>query len=55
VIDEQYRNDGWLLPEKGEISAQIEEGFAQAERGELVDAEEAVEIIRKRRENRPFT
>ena len=55
MIDEQYRNDGWLLPEKGEISAPIEEGFAQAERGELVDAEEAVEIIRKRRENRRIT
>jgi predicted transcriptional regulator len=50
VIDEQYRNDEWLLAEKGAIVAQIEEGVAQAERGELVDAEEAVEILRKRRE-----
>jgi predicted transcriptional regulator len=52
VIDEQYRNDEWLLAEKGAIVAQIEEGVAQAERGELVDADEAVEILRKRREKR---
>jgi predicted transcriptional regulator len=52
VIDEQYRNDVWLLAERDAIAAQIEEGFAQAERGELVDADEAVEILRKRREKR---
>ena len=52
VIDEQYRNDVWLLAERDAIAAQIEEGFAQAERGELVDADEAVELLRKRREKR---
>jgi predicted transcriptional regulator len=52
VIDEQYRNDEWLLAGRDAIAAQIEEGFAQAGRGELVDAEEAVETLRKRREKR---
>jgi predicted transcriptional regulator len=52
LIHEQFRSDDWLLADKQAIAAQIEEGFAQAERGELVDAEEAVQILRKRRENR---
>ena len=52
VIDEQYRNDVWLMADKSEITAQIEEGFAQARRGELVDAEEAVQILQERRAKR---
>jgi predicted transcriptional regulator len=51
VIGEQYRNDDWLLAEKEDIVARIEEGFAQSERGELVDAEHAVQILRERKAN----
>jgi predicted transcriptional regulator len=51
VIGEQYRNDDWMLAEKEDIAARIEEGFAQAERGELVDAEHAVQILRERETN----
>jgi len=52
VIQEQYRNDDWMLGNKEAISAQIAEGFAQAERGELVDAEQAAHLLQERRANR---
>jgi predicted transcriptional regulator len=48
VIEEQHLNQGWLLAEKHRIAAQIEEGFAQSERGELVDGDEAIKILEKR-------
>lgn len=52
VIQEQYRNGDWMLADKEAVAAQIEEGFAQAERGELVDAEQAIRILQDRRANR---
>jgi predicted transcriptional regulator len=52
VIYEQYRNEEWMLADREAIAAQIEEGFQQAERGELVDAEQAIQILRDRRANR---
>jgi len=52
VIQEQYRNDDWMLADREAIAAQIAEGFAQAERGELVDADEALRILQYRRSKR---
>lgn len=52
VIHEQYRNEDWMLADKEAIAAQIAEGFAQAERGELVDAEQAIRILQDRRTKR---
>jgi len=52
VIHEQYRNEDWLLADKDSIAAQIEEGFAESERGELVDAEQAMQMLQDRRANR---
>jgi predicted transcriptional regulator len=52
VIQEQYRNEDWLLADKEAITAQIAEGFAQAERGDLVDAEQAAAILQERRAKR---
>jgi predicted transcriptional regulator len=52
VIHEQYRNEDWMLADKEAIAAQIAEGFAQAERGELVDAEQAIRILQDRRAKR---
>ncbi len=52
VIHEQYRNEDWMLAERVAIAAHIVEGFAQAERGELVDPEEAARILRERRAKR---
>jgi tRNA/tmRNA/rRNA uracil-C5-methylase (TrmA/RlmC/RlmD family) len=52
VIQEQYRNEDWMLADKEAIAAQIEVGFRQAERNELVDAEQAVHILQDRRSKR---
>jgi len=52
VLQEQYRNEDWMLADKDAVAAQIEEGFAQAERGELVDAAQAVQILQARRAER---
>jgi predicted transcriptional regulator len=52
VIGEQHRNADWMLADKEAIAAHVEEGFAQAERGELVDAEQVVPILQDRRTKR---
>ena len=52
VIRQQYGNEDWMLADKGAIAAQIETGFAQAERSELIDAEKAIQILRERRGKR---
>ena len=41
-----------MLTEYEAIAAHIAEGYAQAERGELIDPEEAVSILRERRAQR---
>ena len=52
VIQEQYRNEDWMLDGKEALAAQIAEGFAQTERGELVDAEQAIQLLEDRRAKR---
>jgi predicted transcriptional regulator len=52
VLQEQYRSEDWMLADKEAIAAQIEEGFQQAERGELVDAGKAIRILQDRRAKR---
>jgi predicted transcriptional regulator len=54
VIHEQHRNGDWMLAEREAVAAHVAEGFAQAERGELVDADEAARILRERRAKRPI-
>ena len=41
-----------MLADKEAIAAQIEEGFGQAVRGELLDSGEAVRVLRDRRSKR---
>jgi hypothetical protein len=48
VIHEQYRNDEWLLADKDAIAAQIDEGFEQAQRAELIDADDVVRMLHDR-------
>jgi predicted transcriptional regulator len=48
IIHEQFQNEDWMLADRVAIAAQIEEGFAQAERGELLDADQAVQILQER-------
>jgi hypothetical protein len=52
IIHEQFRNGDWMLADKDAIAAQIEEGYKQAMRGELVTAEEAVRELHLRRARR---
>ena len=52
IIREQLDLEDWMLGQRKEIAAHIAAGFAQAERGELLDGDAAVEILRQRRAKR---
>jgi hypothetical protein len=52
VIHEQYRNDEWLVADKQAIAARIEEGFRQAEQGDLLDGDQAMQMLQGRRSKR---
>lgn len=52
IIREQLDLQGWMVERHEVIAAHIETGFAQAERGELIDGDAAVQVLRQRREER---
>ncbi len=52
VIREQFLSEDWMLVEREAVAAHVEEGFRQAERGELLDADEAVRTLKARRSQR---
>jgi predicted transcriptional regulator len=52
IIREQVSLEDWMLERREAIAAHIEKGFAQAERGELIDGDDAIEMLRRRREER---
>jgi predicted transcriptional regulator len=52
VIHEQLSDEVWLLADKDAVSAQIDEGFEQAQRGELIDADDAIRILKERHAKR---
>jgi Arc/MetJ-type ribon-helix-helix transcriptional regulator len=52
IIYEQLDLEDWMLEQREAVAAHIETGFAQAERGELIDGDAAVEILRQRRAER---
>jgi Arc/MetJ-type ribon-helix-helix transcriptional regulator len=52
IIREQRELEDWMLEQREAVAAQIENGFAQAERGELVDGDAALEMLRRRRAER---
>jgi len=52
IIREQLDLEDWMLGQREEVAAHIAAGFAQAERGELIDEEAAVELLRQRRAQR---
>jgi len=49
IIREQLSLEDWMLESREEVAAHIATGFAQAERGELMDEDAALEMLRKRR------
>jgi antitoxin ParD1/3/4 len=52
IIPEQLDLEDWMLGQREEVAAHIAVGFAQAERGDLVDGDAVLEILRQRRAER---
>jgi antitoxin ParD1/3/4 len=52
IIREQLQFEDWMIEQREAVAAHIETGFAQAERGELIDGDAAVEKLRQRRAER---
>jgi predicted transcriptional regulator len=48
-----HKHEQWLADHRADIAAKIEHGFAQAERGELVDGEEAFRHLCQRHDQHP--
>ena len=48
-----HGQEDWLARNRAEIAEQIEHGFAQAERGELIDGDEVFSLLRARRLTQP--
>lgn len=51
-IREQNEMDEWLMANREEVAAQIEEGYAQAIRGELIPEYEVQRILQEDRAQR---
>ncbi len=49
IIRAQLHSEDWLAEQRERVAAQIANGFAQAERGELTDGEAAIEMLHQRR------
>jgi Arc/MetJ-type ribon-helix-helix transcriptional regulator len=49
IIRDQFDFEDWMLEDRDAVAAHIRTGFAQAERGELIDSEAALEMLRQRR------
>jgi antitoxin ParD1/3/4 len=52
IIREQLDQEDWMLGKREEVAAHITVGFAQAERGDLVEGNAVVELLRQRRAER---
>jgi antitoxin ParD1/3/4 len=52
IIREQLNLEDWMFGQREEVASHIAAGFAQAERGELIDGDAVLEILRKRRAER---
>jgi predicted transcriptional regulator len=52
IIREQLHLGDWMADQREAVASQIAAGFEQAERGELMDGEEALAMLRQRRADR---
>ncbi len=52
IIREQLDLEDWMLGQREAVAAHSATGFAQAERGELIDGDAAVKVLRQRRAER---
>jgi Arc/MetJ-type ribon-helix-helix transcriptional regulator len=49
IIREQLDLEDWMIGQREALAGQIATGFAQAERGKLIDGDAAIEMLRRRR------
>ena len=52
IIREQLDLEDWMIEQREAVGTHIETGFAQAERGELIDGDLALQMLRQRRVER---
>lgn len=52
ILREQLDIEDWMLERRDAVAAHIQRGFDQAQRGELIDGDAAVEMLRRRRAER---
>lgn len=52
VIREQLDREDWMIENRDAIAAHIEEGLQQAARGELIEGEDVIRMLRQRRAKR---
>ncbi len=50
VIRDQFEHSNWMTADRERIAAHIEEGFLQAERGEFMDGDEVIRVLKERHE-----
>lgn len=49
IIRDQLNLEDWMVEQGEAVAAHIEKGFAEAERGELMDGDDAVATLRQHR------
>jgi antitoxin ParD1/3/4 len=49
IIREQLDLEDWMVEQRREVAEHVAAGYAQAERGELMEQDAALEMLRKRR------
>jgi Arc/MetJ-type ribon-helix-helix transcriptional regulator len=47
IIRERLTCEEWMLERREAIASHVAQGFSQAERGELIDGDEAVDSLRR--------
>ncbi len=52
IIRAHHEQDAWMFANRAEVAAQIDEGWAQAERGEMMDADDVVAVLEADRQQR---
>jgi hypothetical protein len=52
IIREQLQLKDWMVGQREAVAGHIATSFAQAERGELIDGDNAIEKLRQRRADR---
>lgn len=55
IIREQLQLEDWMAERRTAVAARIAAGFAEAERGELIDGDAAITMLRQRRAKREKT